>query len=318
VDGERGNLIPVVAYATEHGHQVAACQLTYLLTAFYDRRGHWGDRVTLCQWGVRAALALDDPAMESLMRSTLGVAYIAARRFEDALEILREALTLTQRSGDTHGEGHVHNNMAVAYGRLRRFDEAAESFDRALATHAPTDLAAMALALNNIGYAKVLSGTGGLTQLSKALELARQIGDVRLEAAILHGMGMAYRNERDYDRALRHLRGSLATFRRVADQRDLPVVLDAIGAVHVQQGDHTSAIEHFTEARALSRDLADKHTEAIVLGHLGEAHLRSSDLPSARQHLTMTLDLRKRIPDSFEEATLRAWLAEVDSAILSD
>ncbi|GAB3879596.1 BTAD domain-containing putative transcriptional regulator [Kibdelosporangium lantanae] len=136
LDGERANMVPVVAYAAENGHQRAACDLTYLLAGYYDRRGHWNERITLCRWAVQAARQLGDPGYEALMRSALGVACIAARRFDDALTVLRGALALTYETRDLR---HVYNNMAVAYAGLRRFTEAAEAFDQALTVHGSDD-----------------------------------------------------------------------------------------------------------------------------------------------------------------------------------
>ena len=51
LDGERGNLLPVVRYAAEQGrHPAVAWQLTYLLTGFYDSRGR-GTNGSRCAGG---------------------------------------------------------------------------------------------------------------------------------------------------------------------------------------------------------------------------------------------------------------------------
>src|SRR5439155_19824025 len=174
LDDERDNLLPIVRYAGEHGQPTAAWQLTYLLTGFFDSRGHRDERVEMCRWGVTAAQADGDRPAEALMRSGLGVVYIAARRFDEALESLHEALPLMRACGDRRGEGHVHNNLAVAYSNLRRFDEAVDALRQARALHTASGYRlGIALAHNNAGHTYVRMGRPELSypDLEAALDI---------------------------------------------------------------------------------------------------------------------------------------------------
>ncbi|MET0237334.1 MAG: BTAD domain-containing putative transcriptional regulator, partial [Kibdelosporangium sp.] len=310
LDSERGNLVPIVALAAE-GHELTACHLTYLLAGFLNRRGHWSEWVATCRSGVAAATRLRDPELGGLMRSALGVSCIFTRRFDEALDVLHEALVLTQASGNRSDEGYVHNNLAVANAGLRRFDDAAESFSRAMELHSGTN--ALAAALNNVGYAHVLNGdhAASLEHLPRALTLARETGDLALEASVLHGLGVAHRLRGDCEQALKFLTQALEANRRVGFERHVPVVLNDIGETLVSAGDHPLALGHFTEALAASVELTDQHNESISLGHIGHTHLLAGDLPEARRHLTHALALRSRIPDPYEEAHLHRRLSEL-------
>jgi tetratricopeptide (TPR) repeat protein len=310
LDSERGNVVPVVALASE-GHELTACHMTYLLAGFLNRRGHWTEWVATCRSGVAAANRLRNPELGGLMRSALGVSCIFTRRFDEALDVLHEALVLTQASGNRSDEGYVHNNLAVANAGLRRFDEAAESFSRAMDLHNGTN--ALAAALNNIGYAHVLNGdhAASLEYLPRALTLARETRDLALEASVLHGLGVAHRLRGDCDQALSYLTEALAANRKVGFERHVPVVLNDIGETVASRGDYPLALKHFTEALAASIELADQHNESVALGHIGHAHLLAGDLPEAHRHLTHALALRSRIPDPYEEAHLHRRLSEL-------
>ncbi|MBB5873460.1 DNA-binding SARP family transcriptional activator/Flp pilus assembly protein TadD [Allocatelliglobosispora scoriae] len=308
LDRERGNLVPVVAHAVELGRFTVACELAYLLAGFFGRRGSGTDRIAICRLGVTAADRLGDAAYAGLMRSALGVALNAGRRYAEALDVLAEALPLAIAGGDRRDEGHVHNNMAIAHAGLRRFDEAAVAFGRALELHSRNDPAAVAVALNNVGYAEVQAGRSPVDRLSTALALAREVGNLPLEAAVQHGLGLACRNGGDHEAALRWLRDSVDTYRRIGDLREVPGGLADIGATLLVTGDHGGALAHFGEALELSRAHADRHVESVVLGQVGRTHLETGDLAAAREHLTAALDLRRRVPDPYEEAHLHRWL----------
>jgi tetratricopeptide (TPR) repeat protein len=315
LNDERANLLSIVRYAAEHAHEEAAWQLTYLLTGFYDSRGHRDERVEMCRWGVTAACATADRAAEGLMRSGLGVAYIAARRFDQALESLNEALPLMRACGDRRGEGHVYNNIAVACSSLRRFDEAVEALKLALAIHSRNGYRlGVVLALNNTGHTYVRMGRPELSfqDLTQALDIVREIGNPRLEAATLHSLGDADMACDDPDGALDHFGQALLICRQIGDRRDEAATLNSLGVVHLRRGDHAAALEHLREAAALAGEIGDRHLEAIALNNIGRAHLMAGELRAARRQLQLALALRVRIPDAYEEAHLHRNLSDLE------
>jgi DNA-binding SARP family transcriptional activator len=314
LDAERSNLVPVVRYAAERGHPTTAWQLTYLLTGYFDSRGHWGDRVELCRWGVTAAAATGPVDVEGLMRSGLGVAYIMTRRFDEALAELGRALALLRVGGDRHGEAHVHNNIAVAYARMRRPEKAIGSYHRALTLH--TELGAdigVALALSNIGDAYVSLGRPdlGVEHLTRSLALSRRIGNARLEAAALGGLGQAHLAAGDPSAAVAAFGECLTVRRRTGDRRSEADTLYHLGLGHLRCGDAATAIDQLRPALSLSQEVADPHLEAQVLRGLGRAHLDAGDLTAARGYLHLALVVRIRVPDEQEAATIHSDLSEL-------
>ncbi|GHJ47848.1 SARP family transcriptional regulator [Catellatospora sp. TT07R-123] len=312
LDGERPNLLPVAAHAARHGHAAAAWQLTYLLTGFYDSRGHWGDRVLLCLLAVQAAQADCDPGAEGLMRSALGVALIMTYRHDEALDVLQGALALMRRCGDQRGEGHVHNNIAVACAGLRRFDEAVEAYQQALALHTAIDnRLGIALALNNIGDAYVRMGRPELSgpYLTRALAGSRELPNARLEAAALSGLGQSRLALGDLTGSLDLLRQALAVRRLSGDRRYEADTRTTIGTAHLRGGDHDAALAEFEQALALSQELADQHLESVALANIGRVHLDRPDPVAAGGFLHLALALRSRAPDPYETASILRDLA---------
>lgn len=315
LDGERGNLLPVVRFATEHGQYVAAWQLTYLLTGYHDSRGNGDERVEMCRWAITAAQRTGEPATEGLMRSALGLAYNATRRFDAALDSLHRALPLMRAAGDRRGEGHVLNNIATAHYGLRQFDQAVTAFEQALAAHvADQHRLGIALVLNNLGRACVELGdpVRSRAHLARALAISREIGNPRLEAATLHSLGETDLRGDDPTAALDHFGRALAVYREIGDQRYEVETLTGLGMARLRLGEHRAALAHLRQAVALCRAIADPHTEAVALNSIGRTLLDTGDPTGARAPLEAALDLRLRIPDAYEQGQIHRNLADLE------
>ncbi len=315
LDTERENLPLVIRHAAEHGPGPAAAQLTYLLTGFYDVRGHWTERVQICQWAVQAAGNGDDPGLHGLMRSALGVAYIMTRQYDRALEQLHLALPLMRAAQDRRGEGHVYNNIAAAHSGLRQFDAAVEAFGQALAVHSSNgNHLGVALALNNTGHTYVRMGEAGrgAPDLLRALGLSRDIGNRWLQAAVLHSLGEASLGQGDPDGAVDYFARAHEEYRQLGDRRHEAEMMTGLGQALLDQGRRSAALEQLGAALTLAREVGDQHLEAVTRCHLGRAQLDDGDLTAARYDLHTALALRQLTPDRYEEAQVHRLLGEVE------
>lgn len=314
LESERGNLLPVVRHAADCGQPGVACQLTHLLTSFFDAHGHWSQRVEMCQIAVRAARLLDDPATEAEMHRALGVAYRATRQLRRALDSHRQALALLRPLGDERGMAYVYNNIGGALVELRRFDAAAEAYEMALRLHRDCgNQRGAAMAQRNLGYAYIRMDQVALSfpHLREALSLSRAVGYRRLEAGVLDSMGEAYLRQARHGPALRCFTQALAVSRDVGDRRHEMDALDNMGLTHIAMGDIGAALDRLNQALAVSRQIAHRHGEARILNHLGEAQLRLGRFEAAAGHLEASADLRKAMPDAYEEASLHRNLGEL-------
>ncbi|GHJ43493.1 XRE family transcriptional regulator [Catellatospora sp. TT07R-123] len=314
LDGERDNLLPVLTCAMEHGRPDTAWQLTYLVTGFFDSRGHWTQRIQLCRLGLAAARAAGDPVAEGLMGSGLGVAYLTTRRFEEALTTLNQALEVLHVQGDKRGEAHVRNNIAVTLASARRFAEAVDAYGQALALHlAEGNTLGVALTLSNLGDAYVRMGRADLAldHLSRALTASREIGNPRLEAVALGGLGQAHRDLGEWDLATARFHDALVLRRQAGDRRYEAETLNNLGLTEFARQRFSSATEHFRQALALSRQLADPHQEAIALAHLGRIDLAAGLTTAAEDHLRRALASRELAPDPYEAAAIHRDLGQL-------
>jgi DNA-binding SARP family transcriptional activator len=317
LDGERPNLAPVVEFAaTTAGFETVAWQLTYLLTGYFDARGHWSDRVELCGWGLRAATRQGEPLARGLMHSALGVAYLTTGRYVDALAHLNPGLHLMRSCGDQRGEGHVLNNIAAVYTGQRRYAEAVDAFGRALALHtAKRHPMGMALALNNMGYVCALMGDTdvALARLDEALRISRELGHDRLEAVVLHSQGQAYAHRADRAAAEHRFARALDIRRRLGERRLEADTLTELGRLRLR-ADPLGTLATMAEVLEISHELADDNLESLARNVIGAAHLELGQPVPARAQLEAALALRIRIPDQPAEQDVRHNLARLAAA----
>jgi tetratricopeptide (TPR) repeat protein len=216
--------------------------------------------------------------------------------------------------GDRRGEGHAYNNIAAAYSGLRHFEQAMDAFRRALAIHTANGYQlGIALALNNAGHTAVQMGRPelGTHDLAAALKLSREIGNPRLEAAVLHSIGEADLRRDRYDDALDSFAAALSRYRAVGDQRYEAETLAGIGLTHLRRGEPAAALAILRQALELSREIADQHLAAVIVHRTGRALLTMGDLAGAAEQFDLALGLRMVVPDAFEEANLHRDVAEL-------
>ncbi len=314
---ERHGFLPVARYATEQGRPVAAWQLVYLLTSFYEVSGHWTERVELCQAGVAAATAAGSQGGVAEMLRALGVSYYMTRRLNEAVDTALTALDVVRAAGDLAGEGHVLNNLANAYADLRRFDEASTAFERAIETStAAGNRLGVALSQRNLGHALVRMGRAAesLAPLRTALSAFDDLGNARLRAGTLNTLGEAHRDLGNYEQALADLTEALAISRNVGDRWLEWELLRDVGVTRLAAGDTAAALTHFEQSLAVTRVVGDRNGEAVALCLIGRTHLVSGHLGAAARHLEQARAVRAQVPDAYEEAHVYRALAELAAA----
>lgn len=311
---ERENLLPIVRYAEEHDQPAAACQLTYLLTSYFDVHGDWSERVVMCQHAVRAAGRLGDPVLEAEMHRALGVAYRTTHQLSRALDSHHRALALLRSLGDDGGLAYVYNNIGGAFVEMRRFTTAIEAYQTALRLHGHCgNRAGAATAQRNLGYVHVRMGRADLSfaPLNAALATSRSIGFHRLEASTLNSLGEAHLQQLRHDPALGCFHEAFAVSRKAGDHRYQMVALGDLGRTYLAYADPASAVKHFEQALTMSRSLGHRHIEARTLNQLGEAHLGLANLDEARRCLTASANLRRTVPDLYEQAHVHRNLGDL-------
>lgn len=238
--------------------------------------------------------------------------------YPKAIASLKEAITLSKKSGDLGAAGRHMGNLALLYYRLKQPDKALQYFQEALDNaRANGDRATEDGLLGNMG--NILRELGrydeSITYLNQALLIAQEIGDVRGRGIWLGNLGLVYDDLKQHDKAIELHQESIRVARELNDQRGLTSRLSNLGNSYVSIGQYDKAIKIFEEAVSLHEQLGDEQGLALRLGIIGNIHaeMGRQKMPdiSAGEHLQQalgyygqTLNIARKLGDQASEGEL--------------
>jgi predicted ATPase/Flp pilus assembly protein TadD len=204
-----------------------------------------------------------------------GEAEAAKERFEEALEVAREA-DLPDRGRVAVHLGNVAMKMGDRAGAERLWTESLALFRR------EGDAGGMAAPLCNLGIAASERGdpAGAIRFMSESLVISRQMGDERGEASYLLNLGVAYGRAGDGATAEEHLRSAA----RVAERMGLRLLqgraLQELADTLAERGNHAEADVTCRDALRLGVACGDVD---LVLGSMAGAARGIASRPMGRE-----------------------------------
>jgi tetratricopeptide (TPR) repeat protein len=272
-------MLAAIAHAAATGYDTHAWQLTWTVSTFLDRQGHWHDFAAAGRTSVAAADRLADPVVQGWARRILARAYTRLNRFDDADTQLQNAMRLYDRSADQAGQADTHDYLTILWWRRNRLDRALDHAWRCLdLSRAIGHKGRMARALNGIGWIQALLGDAqsALPSCEQALALHTELGD-------LHGQAHTW---------------------------------DSLGYAHHHLGHHGQAVACYRNALGMVRHLGDRYQEAETLGNLGDTHLATGEVDAARDAWQQALTILDELshPDAEQVRAKLAALAAPGTA----
>jgi tetratricopeptide (TPR) repeat protein len=192
----------------------------------------------------------------------------AAARFAN-----QEALSFFSSALDVAEELHAPQCAALAlargqiYERIGNFERARSDLEQALqfAKHRRDEQIEWQ-SLMDLGYtwsARDYSTAG--MYFERALDLARESGDLSQLAHSLNRVGNWYTNSEEPEQALRHHQEALAAFQSQFNDRGLAETEDLLSMAQLLGGNLIAGVEHFDHSLALYEKLGDRQGIASTL-----------------------------------------------------
>ncbi|AKU15307.1 AfsR/SARP family transcriptional regulator [Luteipulveratus mongoliensis] len=127
------------------------------------------------------------------------------------------------------------------------------------------------------------------SQMSRALDLFRQVGYPLGEALALAGGASVARQQGRYDEALETGREALAVARAAKEHHLAAQLSSAAGVLLLALDRHAEATVAFEEALAGCRAIGDQHREAVIMRELSQLHHALGESMTALDHLSRAL-----------------------------
>lgn len=251
-------VLAAIDHAARAGYDTPAWQLTWAVSTFLDRQGHWHDWAVACLAAVAAAVRLADLGTQAWARRTLARAYTRLGRFNDADTELRDALGLYRESADQVGQADTHHYLVIMLSRQNLL-------------------------------------TGALDHARQFLVLSRAAGDQRRQALALNAVGWIQALLGDAQSALISCEQALALHTELGDWHGEANTWDSLGYAHHHLGHYGQAVTCYRNGLTIVRNLGDRYQEADTLGNLGDTYFAMGDSPAAhgawQQSLTILDEL---------------------------
>jgi DNA-binding SARP family transcriptional activator/tetratricopeptide (TPR) repeat protein len=263
-------LLAAVGQAAGAGFDAHAWKLTWTLSTFLDRAGHWQDWAQTHRIALEAARRLGNPAWQAHAYRFLGRALATLGRYDEAYPQFQHAIDLYLISGDRLGEAQALRNFAWAHGLGGDQEES-------------------------------------LRLGQRALELARDIGHRTEQAHALNTVGWCHAQLGNYREALTECKQALALHHEAQDPVGEAAAWDSLGFVHHHLGHYRQAAACYRHALQLRRETGEPYNEARTLCRLGDTYQAAGEAGPARDAWQRALDIFDELGVS-EAAELRGKL----------
>jgi putative nucleotidyltransferase with HDIG domain len=197
--------------------------------------------------------------------------------YATAIDFYSRALELADQPGYLLPEADRYDLLACrakCYGKAVDLDaQAADLACMELLAQGMADLPRQISAAARRAFVTIRLGKAkeALQIAENGLQLAQQIGDVKLQGDCLSVMGSAYRILSDYPRALSHLEAAQELYHHAGDTPGEAIVLHRLGACLIDTDQSQRGQECLREALSLFRTIGDRYGEAYTLNLLGTA-----------------------------------------------
>ncbi len=200
--------------------------------------------------------------------------------------------------------------LAVTRGR---FDEALAGFEAARTSAKKLhDLGSLGLATSKLAVISAFSDKPDAEALfDEAEEIARELGDARLEGICLSDRASALSRNGHEQEALELRERAAFSFTKAGDAHRRAIILGFLGSSCLAVGRMADAERHALQALEELRTLGDTRTEGQVLGFLARARHGKGRLADARAELEAALLRLAHVGDRWFSGVYEGWIGDV-------
>jgi DNA-binding SARP family transcriptional activator/tetratricopeptide (TPR) repeat protein len=263
---------------------VGSWRLAELLMPYYQHRAMFQRWQATAEHALRSAEAAGDLEGQAAMHRMLAGAHAirgrtdvtagrpaASERLLLGIEHLQRALAFLDKLDRPLDRAHVYRNLGQVSSDAERHEEATAYFERALADfEAAGDRRGVALTLFGLGWERAELGDleGSLTDLRRAEEMARELGDINAAGGLAGTIAQVLVRLGRTDEAV-------ATYYRARDLlREAGNLLDVassdrqLGDLLADAGRREEAVAAWRDARERYAELGQADVAAIITSHI--------------------------------------------------
>ena len=188
-------------------------------------------------------------------------AYYNLFKYEKAIDIFNNSITLRQSINDQKGVAETYQEMAFVYFNTFRLTQAKYYFRKA------------------IGISNEIKDTAGLSESN-------------------YYIGTIYLEDKNYDSTLYFFDKSLANDKLLKRQKDIISSINNIGVVYFLKKDYKNAINSFNQAIKTNDSIkSDQKSDAIFFNNIGNVLFETGQYGKAYSYYNKSIAIKTRIKD---------------------
>ena len=321
LEREHDNLRTALQFLLGHDRPVMALRLATSLAPFWEAHGHLEEGLEWLNQALAAAQDAD-PAIRGWAMFHASRLTVQHGEAEKTSALLRHSLRLFRQDADMRGEIFALSHLGLTAARRSEtqaaLDLVAQSVERARALGDPWYLA---MALNNYGYSRVMSGNvDDVTEelLAESLRLRRSLDEKRGVGLTLGSLAELQLLRGDLDAAAATVEEMLILSTALTHAELTCLTFNLHGFLHLARGNLTRAEERFRES--LRRSYPTGFQLLIAEALLGLAEVAALQLDSTRAQqfavvASQLLTAEGQQPASFHQAAISRIERQLEHAL---
>ena len=264
----------------------------------------------LLERALSGATQLGLEKQQAQAHTAIGEIFFYTARYPSAREHGTKGLEGYERAGDNGGVARSSQLLSMVEELSGNLPAARAHAQRAITAHAGTgnrrERALSTLQLLRVTDADLAAQR---TLYDQAIEDARAVGDVRIEARAWQSLGDHVFGEGQYEEALEHLTRAAAIVETFSDPLTLGTLHNSLGRVYRAHGRLDEALRHQLEALALHEKAGSPFALLQSLNAVATVYQRMGDLAKARTYYERSLAIAEKSGSPRVQDLVRANLA---------
>lgn len=244
----------------------------------------------------------------------LGASSIWLSEYDNALRFSLKALALLQEEGLAHDTVQVLYNISITYYLLDDHDNAMKysqkCFELSEVIHFNLGKAMGINAKACVLYSDQRNDEA-IALIEQGLAYAKKSEDIEIKAKLLDGLGQAYYNAGEYDKAYDCKAQCLEIVRSLKSMGTVAFALDGIGMIQMKREKFDDALSSFEEALKIRQEIGFVAGEANSYLHIGLLKKEIGEGGSAIELYNAALELGKAITSLKIQYKAYHYLADV-------
>jgi len=250
--------------------------------------------------------------------TAVGNFLLLLERANDALPYFLESTSVLEELGDFSNEAIAWRMVATLYQQCHAFDKALEACQKAYGLLARLEDRCGAIGvlsdMGRIARDHAAGATQAIEYFTKALGIARELGDAHRQGDLLNAIGITLWKNGAYEPALAQYEAALVQYRDAGDLAETALVLNSLGVTLKSLRRYDEALARLEQAVHAAHQADHRLFLGYALAGIGDVYRERGEYAKAATHYRHSLDIRREIGDRTGEGWMLHHLAMTGSA----